>query len=513
MPKPKNTVDKQTHIYPDHSTSVNQVEINSELSLFRSNEALKAQNQLLNEQNKQLDLFLSIIKFSEQQNNTAEIYAFYLKIIVEVFQCKLAHIYFVDEVDGQSIHFESTDIWYSRNSNANELTFIEITKQTRCAITQEMLSRVYDTKKLLSNPTIFQCSISSRLQAGHEANLSNYIAVPFIRYGKVIAIAEFFSIPISNVNDILAVIEAAAMQLTPVLERRFSENQSRQNYHHLQQTHAELKATQAQLIQNSKLASIGQLAAGVAHEINNPIAFIANNNVVLKKYLHIIKDLYQQYSNLLASIKSSENIQHLHHLVKQIEAFSQQHNLDFMMHDIDLLMEDSMDGVNKVADIILGLKTFARVDEAESSEVNINECIENTLKIIWNELKYKCTLTKDLAQLPNIYGYPNQLNQVFMNLLVNAAQAIEKEGTITIKTFMTNSTLQIEISDTGSGIDAKHMGQIFDPFFTTKPVGSGTGLGLSISYGIIKKHGGDIQVESRLGHGTLFRVILPMITQ
>lgn len=189
---------------------------------------------------------------------------------------------------------------------------------------------------------------------------------------------------------------------------------------------------------------------------------------------------------------------------------TQAEDLGFILGDVDALLKESTEGLNRVKEIVQDLKSFARLDESDSKEADINECLDSTLKLVWNELKYKCTVVKKYATLPPLACNAGHLNQVFMNLLVNAAHAIDGQGTITIETVLDRMDILVRISDTGQGISPEELGKIFDPFFTTKPVGKGTGLGLSISYGIIADHGGDIRVTSTIGMGTCFTIRLPL---
>jgi len=189
---------------------------------------------------------------------------------------------------------------------------------------------------------------------------------------------------------------------------------------------------------------------------------------------------------------------------------AEESDLENILSDLSKIVEESVEGAERVAKIVLDLKNFARADEAERKYADINQGIVSTLNIVWNELKYKATVTKELGDIPEIECYPMQLNQVFMNLLVNSAQAILEKGEIRIKTYVRDDEVVVEVSDTGIGISQEHLNRLFEPFFTTKPVGKGTGLGLSIAYGIVKKHGGAIEVESEPGKGSLFRVRLPV---
>jgi two-component system NtrC family sensor kinase len=267
---------------------------------------------------------------------------------------------------------------------------------------------------------------------------------------------------------------------------------------------SEVESIQQQLLQSEKLASIGQLAAGVAHEINNPIGFINSNINSLQRYVKGILELLAVYEPLDSDIKDEATLEK----VKQIKA-----DIDFnyLKDDIKDLLSESLDGVGRVKKIIQDLKDFSRVDSAEFEWSDLHQGIDSTLNMVQNEIKYKAEVIKEYGELPEVECVGAQINQVFMNLLVNAAHAIDEHGIITIRTrTCDNDKVQIEISDTGSGISKEHLNKIFDPFFTTKPVGKGTGLGLSLSYGIINEHGGKINARSEVGKGTTFMIQLPI---
>jgi len=272
----------------------------------------------------------------------------------------------------------------------------------------------------------------------------------------------------------------------------------------LEDAYAELSVTQTRILQQEKMASIGQLAAGVAHEINNPMGFITSNLGTLGKYTNKMTLFIDTLTEAVESFAREEELEGLRDVRKNIK-------LDYILKDIDELIKESLDGAERVKKIVQNLKSFSRIDEAEVKPAAINECIESTLNIVWNEIKYKATVEKEYGEIPLIKCNPQQLNQVFMNLLVNAAHAIENQGEIRIKTWNGDGSINVSISDTGDGIKEEHLKNIFDPFFTTKEVGKGTGLGLSISYDIIKKHNGEITVDSEVGKGTCFTVKIPVV--
>ncbi len=272
------------------------------------------------------------------------------------------------------------------------------------------------------------------------------------------------------------------------------------SYGKLSLANDELKQSESQLVQSEKMASIGVLASGVAHEINNPIGFVKSNLTVLKDYLSDMEKYYQE-SLILFSNKTQKTMQ---------QRLAKKYDVEYLFSDIPPLLKSSIGGVERVTEIVQSLKTFARADLPEKSLVDINEGLNATLNMAWNELKFSCKVHVDLKTLPHVLAYPGKLNQVFMNLLINAGQAIEDKGDIYVRTFISNNEIVIEVEDTGCGIKAEDLSQIFTPFYTTKSVGEGTGLGLSISHQIIKQHGGRIEITSTVGEGSCFSVYLPI---
>jgi PAS domain S-box-containing protein len=271
---------------------------------------------------------------------------------------------------------------------------------------------------------------------------------------------------------------------------------------HQVQLNRKLEEAHSQLLQSEKMASIGQLAAGVAHELNNPIGFVASNLGSLDGYLKDLFDIIDACGD--ADPKGTAN---------SLERFSRlkaERDYAFIKTDIGQLMAESRDGLSRVRKIVQDLKGFSRVGEAEWQWANLHTGLDSTLNIVWNELKYKCKVDKEYGDLPEVFCLPSQLNQVFMNLFVNAAQAIETRGEVTIRTGRAGEEVWVEVADTGKGIPRENLNRIFEPFFTTKPVGQGTGLGLSLSYSIVLKHKGRIEVASEVGKGSTFRVVLPI---
>ncbi|HEX7643766.1 MAG TPA: ATP-binding protein [Burkholderiaceae bacterium] len=277
----------------------------------------------------------------------------------------------------------------------------------------------------------------------------------------------------------------------------------------LTELNAKLSMAQEQLMQSEKLASIGQLAAGVAHEINNPIGYIFSNFNTLSNYIDKLFDMLSAYESAESAIKEQS-------VRAGLEAIREKVELDFLKEDIPVLMGESKEGIVRVRKIVQDLKDFSRVQGSQDWQwANLHHGIDSTLNIVSNEVKYKADVVKQYGDIPDIECLPSQINQVVMNMLVNAAHAIGPErGTITIRTELwsgaADESVLLTISDNGSGISKENLSRIFDPFFTTKPVGQGTGLGLSLSYGIIQKHNGQIEVDSEPGRGTSFRIVLPV---
>ncbi|MGY3686980.1 sensor histidine kinase [Vibrio coralliilyticus] len=266
-----------------------------------------------------------------------------------------------------------------------------------------------------------------------------------------------------------------------------------------------LKNAQSQLLQSEKMASIGQLSAGIAHEINNPLGFITSNIQTLDDYFRKISDVV---SALEKAIDGSGDAS----LVEQKRQLTEQSQLTYVLEDVTDLIAESLEGSSRVMAIVKNLKEFSHADDSEWLYSDLRQGLDSTLRIINNEIKYTATVEREYADdVPSVYCQPMQLNQVFLNLLVNASHAIQENGVIRVRVQpLANDQVQIQIEDNGAGIPKENLSAIFEPFFTTKPVGDGTGLGLSVSYGIVNAHGGTIEVDSEVGKGTTFTLTLPV---
>lgn len=259
------------------------------------------------------------------------------------------------------------------------------------------------------------------------------------------------------------------------------------------------------MMHQEKMASVGQLAAGVAHEINNPLGFISSNFAILHDYMRKFVECYK------VMMESPES-----QAIEKVKNFTKEEDFSYMIEDLDELFKETSIGVERVTKIVKSLRNFSRVDNPDVFETyDVNEGLKDTLTIANNNIKYTAHVDSDFGDIPGIYGNGSQINQVFLNLLVNAVYAISEKhdksmGTISVKTYESDPYVVVEIKDDGKGMDTNTMRDLFNPFFTTKPVGEGTGLGLSISYDIIvNKHNGKLLVESELGLGTTFKVYLP----
>jgi signal transduction histidine kinase len=309
-----------------------------------------------------------------------------------------------------------------------------------------------------------------------------------------LALGYYFGFPFHHSQaDVPLVVSFSllALLITWVSAKRKGIQEAlKQKNEELQQTLLKLKETQQELVMQSKMASLGRLVAGVAHEVNNPIGAVNSSADVS---IRCIDRLYQ----LLETSQSLDELKN-NHQFRQWLTFLRENN------------QTMMTAGNRIAKIVRSLKNFARLDEAELQEADLHDGLESTLSLVHHEIENRATVIREYGEVPPVFCYPRQLNQVFMNLFVNAAQAIEEDGVIRIKTFSDGTYAYVKITDTGKGIPPENLSKIFDPGFTTKGVGVGTGLGLSISYNIIRKHKGEIRVESQVGRGTELTLKLPI---
>lgn len=264
----------------------------------------------------------------------------------------------------------------------------------------------------------------------------------------------------------------------------------------------EWRQTEHQMMQREKLSSLGLLAAGMAHEINNPISYVNSNMYVLRRHLDDLFRLLECYEKAEGNICDPQTADHIRTLRQNLQ-------LGYLKDDILAIVEESREGVSRVKRIVNNLRQFAHGEDDVMEMFELHSGLDTTLDMLRSELQGRIGIVKDYGVIPMVPCVPAQINQVFMSIILNAAQAIERRGLITISTGMTDNMVWVEIRDTGKGIPLENMNHLFDPFFTTKPVGGGTGLGLSIAYGIVRRHHGRIDVRSRPNYGSCFTVYLP----
>jgi len=292
------------------------------------------------------------------------------------------------------------------------------------------------------------------------------------------------------------------------LERRSLQRTARIYKAHLESQNVELanrkrelERLQAQLVHTEKMASLGQLSAGIAHELNNPAGFVYGNMDLLQGYISELSKLFDAYDKVVLPEDAAL-------LVGSVKT---QISYERLMGDLNSIISDCREGAQRICDVVRNLRLFSRLDEAKLKSIDIHEGIDSTIRLLSSYFSTgHIVLRRDYTDLPAVNCYAGQLNQVWMNVLVNAAQAVSDQGEVTISTRLDGNSVAIAISDTGTGIPEDELSRIFDPFFTTKPVGEGTGLGLSISYGIVERHGGTIAVVSEVGRGTTFTVRIPI---
>ena len=293
---------------------------------------------------------------------------------------------------------------------------------------------------------------------------------------------------------------------------RMMEEKVTKRTHELDSAYKHLKQSQAQLIQSEKMASLGQMVAGVAHEINTPLGYVHNNIELIGSIFTDTSALVSRYENLIAYIENNTLAmdEELVDMVQEIRSLREGLYDNDSVEQLETIFSDTLYGLDQISELVLNLKDFSRLDKAKVDNVSINECLDSALLIGNNAIKYRAEVIKEYSDIPLIACSPSQVNQVFLNILTNAAQAIEDKGTIKIKSYHDDDNVYISIRDSGMGIAEEHLKKIFDPFFTTKPVGQGSGMGLSISYKIIEQHNGHIRVASTPGKGTKFTIQLPI---
>ncbi len=313
----------------------------------------------------------------------------------------------------------------------------------------------------------------------------------------------------------MALADAKQKLEAELRQRQLDQSALQDSYNQLQALHEQLKTTQQHLVQSEKLAVVGQLAAGMAHEINNPIGFVYSNLTTLGRY---VEQLFQVIAYFQNSLKEAGDLAGkpetrtiCHGVLDKAQAVCQKIDLGFLQEDSGVLIKETIDGINRIRKIVQDLRDFSKIDNEDQWQwVNPQTCLESALNLLSGPLREGVEVCREYADLPDIQCRPSQLSQVFLSLLTNALQAMNRQGRLGLRTGHNDTTIWLEVTDTGMGIDENVLPHIFEPFFTTRPIGQGTGLGLSLAYGIVKQHGGTIKVESRPGCGSTFHVALPI---
>lgn len=535
------------------------VRIRNQLTRFFQKKQLIEQQKQLTEQNSQLQLLLTTTKAINEASDFQSALEATLCQVCEKIGWDFGEFWIPNDNDATG--FEQGNSWYASDETFAE--FIRNSKSFSLITNKNLLDQICLTKQphWLTDVSVEQGDLFIRSQLAKEVGLRACLGIPIVFDDQVLAVLVFFKKEAKEPEPrLIELVNALGTQLSSLIVRKRSESAlrilsqlERERALQLEQALKELQNTQAKLVQHEKMASLGQLIAGVAHEINNPTSFIYGNIYQANEYaqdlLYLLKLYQRNYPNPVEEISEQLN---------DIE-------LDFIAEDFPKLMASMKEGANRINGIVLSLKNFSRLDEAHCKKVNIHEGIDNTLLILQHRLKQqsrRCEIQvfKEYGELPLVGCYPGQLNQVFMNLLSNAIDALESSniGVLETEDSLTNTkkigaevegtqeqmerdseplcmvfkesdgqpetayiriitevvetdTVAIRIFDNGSGISAEDVPKIFDPFFTTKPPGKGTGLGLSISYQIIvEKHKGELNCYSTLGQGTQIVIKLPI---
>ncbi|MEE2730315.1 MAG: ATP-binding protein [Pseudomonadota bacterium] len=452
-------------------------------------------------QKRGLELLLNMAQMAELRLERDAVLKVFTDAVGQLLEADYGMVFLRNKQAIETGNLSASPICYLPHDEYSDLTLSQLSGQ-RCFSPDDIVGQ-----KVMEGTNVIEVK-SGQATPHTETQALWLVYFPIRKNGKLESVVEFgVSGWTKESENYLTLSMAAAAQIGVMLERSDAHHKLEKNYLEIKQAHDQLKATQSQLVHSEKMASIGQLAAGVAHEINNPVGFVMSNIDTLQEYMQAFLKLYNEYEGLV-EIAGDIN-QDSGTIISNINQVKQQHDFAFILEDIEQVIQDSSEGLSRVKEIVMSLKNFARVDSDELGRVEIDKIIEDALKMIWNELKYHVELSKDLAASRPIPGNAAQLSQVFVNLIMNASQAIEGRGNIAIRSHQDEHHTYIRVEDDGCGIPEPILKRIFDPFYTTKPMDIGTGLGLSISHGIIEKHAGSIDVESETGKGTCFTIRLP----
>jgi PAS domain S-box-containing protein len=342
------------------------------------------------------------------------------------------------------------------------------------------------------------------LPAGHTP-LQRFVSVPIIEVGRVCMMLGVGNKTVDYTQSDVETLQLIGNDLWRMTRRSRAEQALQQRLHELEAVNAKLADMQLHLLQTEKMASIGQLAAGVAHEINNPIGFVRSNLSTLKRYAADLIGVVGRYEAAEEALGSAHS-----DAFTSVNTLKAETDIAYTLSELPCLLDESLEGIERVRKIVQDLKNFSRSGDTDFQWADLTQGLESTINIVWNQIKYKAELRREYQPLPQVHCVASQINQVLMNLLVNAAQAIDQQGVITVRTGADAQEVWIEVEDTGCGMTGEQMKRIFEPFFTTKPPGQGTGLGLAIAWRVMERHHGHIDIQSEPGRGSRFRVRLPI---
>ena len=417
-------------------------------------------------------------------------------------------------------YHQEIELMFKTLTNAAKSAIISVNEEGQIEYCNPVTERMfgYEHNELLGQEflilfhkedTIFGNDKDNRVIFNKElSSVENIELLGVKKDGKKIPIECHISLyEIINIKHRVVIIQ-------DISERKLVEEQRKSYQKNLEKKNKEIqdaleytKKVQDQLVQSEKMASLGALISGIAHEINNPLAFVSSNHNRFGEYFSDLFDLLDKWKDLGFNMKDSDQFSAE---LSEINLLEEKIDYKFIKDDCEELLKHNFEGIDRIKNIVLQLRGFSHVSDDNAIEVDINKAIEETLTIVWNELKYKATIKKYYGKLPLVQCQAGEIKQIFVNLLVNASHAIETRGEIIIETCRDDTNVIIKISDTGKGMSAEIKRKIFDPFFTTKDVGEGTGLGLWICMSIIQKHHGKLEVESKEGKGSTFKITLPI---
>lgn len=475
--------------------------------LYLANEQLKSQYKNISSEFRQKSLLLQVARYSQETIKLSELLPDIVNTMLAMANLSVGFFEYYP-LDSKRSNFRSELYTHALNDTEKQwLTMLETSlfkSELDNLIVEAIFSRNVALHQIDNNGKLMlpdQADINRPEAAGEHAHL---LIIPVVASNHVAATLYLFKRPGSHIDDdYVSLFSSAMLQLAVLIEHRYNEEKLEGSYYQLKEMIDELGITQKQLVQSEKLASIGQLSAGIAHEINNPMAYIKSNLNTLGNYLAH----YQAITRLANQALSTESGAVIDG--SEFLAYWKKYDFNFLIDDSTVLIDETRHGISRVAEIVSGLKTFARSSDQKWDSIDLNDCLKEALKLAENVTKYKADVSIELAETAPINGNAGEITQVLLNLVVNAAQAIEEQGSIAVGTRVQGANVEVYVKDSGRGIAEQDLQRIFDPFFSTKDVGEGTGLGLSISFGIIESHRGSIEVQSELAVGTTFTIKLP----